>query len=61
MLTEEVDRNRVDWKKWVLGPYRVLLQSETYKTVKKMWRTRKSACMSSQRKRTSVMRSICLW
>ena len=25
MLTAEVDCNRVDWKKWVLGPYKVLL------------------------------------
>ena len=31
MLTEEVDRNRADWKKGVLGPYKILLQSETYK------------------------------
>ena len=37
MLTEEVVRNRADWKKWVMGPYRLLLQSETYKRDVEDW------------------------
>ena len=37
MLIEEVDRNRADWKKWVLGPYKVPLQSDTYKKDVEEW------------------------
>ena len=40
MHAEEVDRNKADWKKWILGPYKVLLQSDTYKKDVKNGRSR---------------------
>ena len=44
MVTKEVERNRANWKKWVVGPYKFLLESDTYKKGAEEWESGCTRC-----------------